>query len=117
MELVREDAPVPLYGGGHQIRDFTHVSDAIDSMVCVSTKPIEKAQIFNICTGIGVSVRDVIDKIEHCAQRKIKIEDRSLSPTDVMESIGDPGKAANILNFRAKVTLSKGVAEMVDTLL
>jgi len=116
IELIRDDQPIPLYGGGNQIRDFTHVNDAISSMTCGFTPDVRGPQIINICTGTGTSIRDLAEMIGTCAKRDITFEERPLGATDVESSVGAPDKAAKDLNFRAKISLPEGISEMVAAL-
>jgi UDP-glucose 4-epimerase len=38
---------LPLYGGGHQLRDFVHVSDLVDLLVRAATDPAAVGRVYN----------------------------------------------------------------------
>lgn len=95
---------------GSCIRDFINVVDlakahviALDRMI--SNKSGDKVEIFNLGTGNGVSVLQLINTFEKVAGVKLnyKIVDRRAG--DIEKIWADPYKANNILGWTAKETL------------
>ena len=65
-------SPFTVYGSGEQRRDFIFIEDAVKLL----TKLIEVADhdasgIFNICTGRGYSVIELIRRVENLTNKKI----------------------------------------------
>jgi len=117
IELIRTGQPIPLYGGGRQIRDFTYIDDAIASLQRAVRVATNGAQIFNICTGTGTSIRELGETIERALGRSIIFQDKPLGSTEVETSVGDPTKAQTTLGFTAQLSLSQGVEKMLQALL
>lgn len=117
IEYLRTGQPVPLYGGGHQLRDFTHIDDAVASLRRVVDAPADGAEVFNICTGIGTSIRELGEMIGHAAGRELIFQDKPMGSTEVESSVGDPTKAQKVLGYTTQVRLSDGIAQMVAALL
>jgi UDP-glucose 4-epimerase len=117
VEFLKSNQPIPLYGGGHQIRDFTHVNDAVESMLRVIDNPISGASKVNIGTGVGVSIRDVANILSTLSGVKIVLEDLPIGSTDVKESVADASLAERNYGFRSRITLEDGLQQMIDALL
>lgn len=99
------DYPTP---DGSGIRDYIHVMDLAEGHVS-AFKYIQNHQglkTFNLGTGYGTSVLNLIKTFEEVNQIKVpfKIVDRRIG--DVAEIYANTSLANNLLNWRAKRTLS-----------
>lgn len=54
--------PAVVYGDGSQMRDWLYVEDTVKAMVSVIERG-EDEQIYNICTSLFASVREIVEKI------------------------------------------------------
>ena len=98
------DYPTP---DGSGIRDYIHVMDLADGHVS-AFKYIQDHQglkTFNLCTGYGTSVLNLIKTFEEVNKVKVpfKIVDRRLG--DISEIYADTSLASKVLNWSAKRTL------------
>ncbi|MFC1673835.1 NAD-dependent epimerase/dehydratase family protein [Pseudomonadota bacterium] len=122
VEYIRTGQAFPLYGGGRQVRDFTYIDDAIASMTNVATSNStgtldNGAHVFNICTGVGTTIRELGEMIGHAAGREIVFQDKPLGSTEVETSVGDPTRAQKVLGLKTQIPLYEGIAKMVAHLL
>lgn len=90
---------------GTGVRDYIHVVDLADGHVKAVKNILEGnkgVQIFNLGTGKGYSVLDVINGFEKATGVKInyKIVDRR--PGDIATCYSDPSKAKEVLGWEAK---------------
>lgn len=90
---------------GTGVRDYIHVCDLADGHV----KALEKlerstggVQIYNLGTGIGYSVLDVIKAYEKACGKTLKYAICPRRAGDVDENYSDPTKALNELGWKAK---------------
>ena len=87
---------------GTCIRDFIHVLDLADAHIKALDylEEKKKSDYFNLGTGQGYSVLEIIKKVEEVTQKKciLKIEDRR--PGDPGVLVADPSKANQILNWK-----------------
>ncbi len=94
---------------GTGIRDYIHVTDLSDGHIKALDKISEDPglYIYNLGTGKGYSVLEVVRAFESASNRKInyKIVDRR--PGDSAISYADPTKAKTELNWEAKRSLEK----------
>lgn len=93
---------------GTGIRDYIHISD----LACGHRKALEKletitgAEIYNLGTGQGTSVFELIDIFENECGMKIKRKTFERCPGDISESYADPGKAVRELDWKVNHTIN-----------
>lgn len=90
---------------GTGVRDYIHVCDLADGHVKALEK-LEKSsggvQIYNLGTGIGYSVLDVIKAYEKACGKTLKYAICPRRAGDIDENYSDPTKALNELGWKAK---------------
>jgi UDP-glucose 4-epimerase len=86
-------------GDGSAIRDYLHISDAADAFVAgVEHLPKSGLTTYNIGSGSGVSVAEVISAVERATERKVSVEHRP--PADEpIKLVCDPTKAIKELEW------------------
>lgn len=92
---------------GTGVRDYIHVVDLARGHV-KALKPIQNncgLEIFNLGTGHGYSVLDVINTFEKTNNIKIPYEIVARRPGDIASCYADPKKAEQILGWHAEYTL------------
>jgi len=92
---------------GTGVRDYIHVEDLSEGHL----KALEKVTIstginaYNLGTGIGYSVLDMINTFSKASGREIPYKITNRRPGDIGESFADPSKAEKELNWKAKKDL------------
>lgn len=101
---------------GTCIRDYIHVMDLAEVHVVALEKLLEKDydtayEVFNVGTGHGNSVLDVVKTFEEVNQLKLpyKIADRR--PGDVVAAYADTTKAEKGLGWKAKRTMADALKD------
>lgn len=104
LKIFGRDYPTP---DGSGIRDYIHPSDlAIGHIAALNfIKKNNKSAVFNLGTGKGSSVLEVISAVEKAAGEKVETKDQPRRSGDPSISIADPSKANKILNWSAKYSL------------
>ena len=97
---------------GSCIRDYINVVDlakahvvAIDRIL--EDKQAEQVEVFNIGTGKGVSVLELITTFEKATGVKLNYQIVDRRPGDVEQTWADPDKANNVLGWKAEATLEE----------
>ncbi len=92
---------------GTGVRDYIHVVDLARGHVCAmrAIKANCGLDIFNLGTGNGASVLDVIKTFENVNNIKIPYEIVARRPGDIAMCYADPAKAARVLGWRAEYSL------------
>lgn len=92
---------------GTGVRDYIHVVDLAKGHI----KAIERAdkmkgvEAFNLGTGNGYSVLDIVKNFEKATGVKVKYEITARRPGDIAECYADPSKAYEILGWKAEKNL------------
>ena len=99
---------------GTCVRDYIHVVDLAKAHVIamkrlLDKKNLEKVEIFNLGTGTGSSVLEVIHAFEKVSGKKLpyKIVDRREG--DITSAYANTDKANNILGWKAQSTLDEAM--------
>ena len=99
---------------GTCIRDYIHVVDLAQAHVAAlewSEKNQGKCDHFNIGTGTGNSVQEVINSFEKINQIKLNVEYGARRDGDIEQIFASGEKAARMLNWRAKMTLEDALKD------
>ncbi len=110
--LIHEGSPIPLYGDGSAIRDFTYIGDIIQGLVASLYKPM-RYEIINLGGSRTVEVRELIALIEKNLGKKAEINFLPPVPGDVPVTSADTSKAERLLGFKPKVGIEEGIRRYV----
>ncbi|WP_163409593.1 UDP-glucose 4-epimerase GalE [Flavobacterium ajazii] len=111
LSVYGNDYPTP---DGTCVRDYIHVVDLAKAHVIalqrlISKTNTDKLEIFNLGTGTGSSVLEVIHAFEKASGQKLpyKIVDRREG--DVTEAYANTDKANNVLGWKTHLTLDEAI--------
>ncbi|MBE4594004.1 UDP-glucose 4-epimerase GalE [Vibrio navarrensis] len=104
------DYPTP---DGTGVRDYIHVVDLADGHLAALNKVGQQAglHIFNLGTGQGNSVLEMVAAFEKAAERPIAYEIKPRRAGDIAECWADPSYAAEALGWKATRSLENMVAD------
>ena len=108
-ERLMSGSPLTIYGDGEQVRDFIHVSDVVRLTMKAMTTPMAGGEVFNVCTGQGISVRQLGEIIAKLCQISPDFIYRDPRPGDVRMSVGDSSRAFRQFGVRARMPLAEGL--------
>ena len=94
---------------GTGVRDYIHVVDLAKGHVAAVKYTTEHngCEVFNLGTGVGYSVLDLVAAFERATGIKIPYRIADRRPGDIAECWSDPSKAERELGWRAKRTLEE----------
>lgn len=112
--------PVRIFGPVGTVRDYVHVDDVARAFTAVLAADHRQGKeanwrIFNIGSGVGHSVSDVIDLMSQIMDCNVATEscDFGAAPiSSVPAVILDSSKAAGEIGWEPRVKLRKGIADM-----
>lgn len=112
LSVYGNDYPTP---DGTCIRDYIHVVDLAKAHVIalkrlLDKKNLEKVETFNLGTGKGSSVLDVITSFEKVSRQKLPYKIIGRRNGDVVEAYANTEKANKILGWKAERTLDECLA-------
>ena len=103
--------PVEIWGDGTVVRDYIYVSDVAEAFARAVEYDGEES-VFNISTGVGTSLNELIDLIERVIGREVIRHHRPSRRFDVPVNILDNSLARRELGWEPRVTLNEGLALM-----
>ena len=112
LAVYGDDYPTP---DGTAVRDYIHVVDLAKAHVIalqrlLNKKNIAKVETFNLGTGTGSSVLEVINTFEKVSGKKLPYKIVGRREGDITSAYANTDKANNVLGWKAKSTLEEAMA-------
>lgn len=102
------DEMIEIWGDGSVIRDYIHISDVINAIMLASYSET-KEKLFNIGSGKGTSLNEIIGYIETVLCKKVERKYLESRTFDVPVSILSVARAKNELGWIPGVSLIDGI--------
>lgn len=103
--------PVDIFGDGEVIRDYVYVADVIGAILAAATIDDPSVpRVYNIGSGIGRSVNDVVRAVQEVSEKPIAINRQPSRPMDVAKSILDITRAEKYLSWRPHTAWDDAIA-------
>src|SRR5260221_1560830 len=109
IEAVLKNKTIPWYWQGQQIRDYVYVKDIAQAHLDVLA--LHGLCVFNIGSGNGVRMKDVLKMLEKVVGKKLKTKDLGERKGDPMKSYADISNIKTIVGWQPKVSLEDGLRE------
>ena len=112
LAVFGDDYPTP---DGSCIRDYIHVVDLAEAHVAALTRLVKGEsssdyEIFNLGTGKGSSVLEVIESFEKVSRSKLPYRIAGRREGDVIQAFADTEKANSVLGWKSKHSLDDALA-------
>ncbi|MFH1561224.1 MAG: GDP-mannose 4,6-dehydratase [Patescibacteria group bacterium] len=107
--------PILSVGNLKAIRDFTDVRDMVQAYWLAATKG-KPGEVYNICSGKGVEIQTVLDKLLKMSKTKITVKqdpDR-MRPSDVPILLGDCSKFKRQTGWKPKIGFDQTLKDVLD---
>ncbi|HEY9185657.1 MAG TPA: UDP-glucose 4-epimerase GalE [Salegentibacter sp.] len=116
LSVFGDDYPTP---DGTCIRDYIHVMDLARAHVVALERLIENKEeanyeVFNLGTGQGNSVLEVIESFEKVSGEKLPYTITNRREGDITAAYANTTKANNVLNWKAKLSLDEALKSAWD---
>lgn len=104
------DEPIDLWGDGSVVRDFIHVEDLAAAFYRAMIYTNLEERIFNIGSGNGVSINQVLETLSVITERDLNIHNRPAREFDVPINILDSSRArSHLMMWTPTVDLVDGL--------
>ncbi len=101
--------PLPVFGDGHQSRDFTYVENVVHGNMLAMTAAGVAGQVVNVANGGRTSLLQLITYLEELSQCRARIEFLPARAGDVQHSQADVRRAKELLGFEPRVDIKEGL--------
>lgn len=107
--------PVLYVGNLEAVRDFTDVRDIVKAYSSLLHKG-KKGNVYNVSSGIGVKIKDILSELLVLARASIRIESdiMKMRPSDVPYLIGDSSKITSDTGWRKEISLSDSLSDILN---
>jgi UDP-glucose 4-epimerase len=116
-DMARGLSPI-IYGDGSQTRDFTNVRDVVQGItLAIETNKKLGADFFNIGTGRGTSLNDIIDALKKAFNNGVEAKyiENPVKEGYVQGQWADIGKIKKVLGYEPNIKLEEGIKEQVES--
>jgi UDP-glucose 4-epimerase len=115
-ERIGRGAPIDIYGDGGQTRDFVYVGDVVAALLAAMKLKAMDAPVFNVCTGVPISVLDVARTIADLAGSKLDVQHKPPRAGEIRHSTGSPSLSRAALCLPEPIALRTGLGKVLDWL-
>ena len=104
--------PLEIWGDGSVVRDYLYVEDLCEALISVKEYSGEE-RIFNIGSGQGYSLNDLIEIIGRILGYHVKCNYFPGRPYDVPQNVLNPARASRELNWGPKIRIDEGIERLL----
>jgi len=109
---ILRNEEIYIYGDGRQTRDFTYVSDIVESNLLALQSP--SGEVFNIGGGKRLSLMNALNLIEALLERRARVKKIDAQKGDVHNTWADIEKAERVMGYEPRVSLEEGLKREIS---
>jgi UDP-glucose 4-epimerase len=109
LSRVSENKSIEVWGDGKVVRDYFYSED-MNNLILQLAKMQTVQGTFNIGSGSGRSILDLIEVIQNITGRDIQVQHLVGQVHDAPSNVLDVSKASRVLGWRVATSFEKGVA-------
>ena len=113
LKKILEGKPVEIWGDGSVVRDYIFTDDVVAALI-LSMEKTTTQKIFNIGSGTGHSLNDILTMIEQVLDTKVQRVYQAGRSFDVPDNVLDISNAEQYLDWRPKISLKTGLTKTAD---
>ncbi len=106
--------PIEIWGDGSQVRDFIPVEDVTRVLWMIVRQPRTGYEIYNIGTGKGRSVNEMLEALRLVLKRDIPVKHAPARAVDVAANVLDISKAERELGWKPEADFQASLVALAD---
>ena len=109
------DPPRLAVGNLEAVRDFTDVRDIVRAYWLAATDG-RAGEAYNVCSGRGVSIREMLDLLLDRSDGEIKVEvdPARLRPADIPMLVGDGSRFSEATGWRPEIEFERTLGDLLE---
>lgn len=114
LKALATDAPIVLYGDGSVVRDYVYAGDVAEAIrVCLEDETASPREIktFNVGSGVGVSLWELVKRIQVITGKTFEIDRRSDRSFDCRYNVLDCSAIRDALSWQPQRSLDEGISK------
>lgn len=108
LKNILQKKDIEIWGDGTVVRDYVYVQDVASSIV-KALNTVNGASVYNIGSGEGVSLNDIIEVIRETTDAAFQVHYKPARSFDVPVNVLDITQAKKDLGFTPQINLHEGV--------
>ncbi|MCC6156239.1 MAG: GDP-mannose 4,6-dehydratase, partial [Candidatus Hydrogenedentes bacterium] len=111
-KLIDEGKPVPMFGDGSALRDYTYIGDILDGVIKAIDTPFGY-EIFNLGESHTTSLKELITLLGELLGKPVNIQPMPFPPSDMETTYADITKARDLLGYAPSTTMREGLTQFI----
>jgi len=112
LQAALDKKPITLFNGGTQVRDFIDADDLAAAIVAAADARYYRNKTWNVGSGIGHRVREVVELVEAVSRQKIEILNVEGRSVDADYSVLDCSAISQDLGWQADTSLDESIGRI-----
>jgi nucleoside-diphosphate-sugar epimerase len=100
---IKNDMPLTVHGDGEYVRDYIYVEDVVSTIKDFVEKN-HKSGVYEVGTGIGTSVNELIGTIEKITDKKLEIINEPCPYDIIKDSVSKKSVVKNTIKLEVGLT-------------
>ncbi|MDO8619226.1 MAG: GDP-mannose 4,6-dehydratase [Candidatus Daviesbacteria bacterium] len=116
VEIEKGQTDEILVGNLQAVRDYLDVRDVVQAYKAIMESDFTPGEVFNICSGHGVAIKDLLDKLLSTSQKQINIKEdpTRLRPVDLPTFVGNNEKLVKATGWSPKLSIDATLKDVLD---
>lgn len=111
--LMLGGKPIPVYGDGSSLRDYTYVGDIVEGIRRAMDYEGSMYEVINLGSGQPIRLLEMVKALEEALGVKAEVEFSPPQPGDVPQTWASVEKAQRLLNWCANTNFEQGLEAFV----
>ena len=113
---IKNNQSLTVFGKGDQIRDYVFIKDIIPFFEKAISSSTSDNQIFNMGTGKGTSILEIIDILSKTMEIKPEIEFKDSRPGEIGNFVSDTTFLQTMFKHIPSTNVKEGIKQTIDWL-
>jgi UDP-glucose 4-epimerase len=114
LRAIEHGKPLPVYGDGSHVRDYLDADDLADAIIRVSLDRKHANDVWNVGSGRGHSILEIIDIIADLLGRSPEIDFLEERPFDVRRVVLDIAKFRRDFGWVATTPIKESIEKVIN---